>query len=144
MPEVIAEFTGEYRFLSNFYAAPVQLDGVLYPTVEHAFQAAKTTDLKERLQIRTAPTPASAKRGGRRVTLRPDWEDMKVGIMYLLLRDKFERWTNLEQALLATGNAILMEGNTWGDTFWGVDVHTGKGQNQLGQLLMRVREELRT
>lgn len=130
-------FTGEYRFLSNFFypTAMVEMDGLMYPSVEHAYQAAKT--LNEALRLRfTNGTAAEAKKMGRTLPKRPEFEALKVEIMYSLLVKKFEG-TDLEARLLATGDAELVEGNSWGDTFWGVC--NGVGQNMLGRLLMQVR-----
>lgn len=110
-----------------------------YPTTEHAFQAAKTLDEKEREKIRVAKTPGQAKRLGQKVTLRKDWESIKIKIMLNLNRQKFDR-ADLGDRLVDTGQAELIEGNTWGDTFWGVC--KGVGKNHLGKILMEVREEL--
>ncbi len=137
---VIDSFDGEWSFLSNFHPSEVHFDGDLYPTVEHAFQAAKTTDPTERAAIRAATTPGRAKRAGRRVALRPGWDDMRIDVMAGLLREKFSDPT-LAAALDATGDAELIEGNTWGDTFWGVC--RGVGTNHLGRLLMQIRDERR-
>src|SRR5262245_14222864 len=128
---MIDRFEGEHSFLSNFHDSPVDLDGARYPTVEHAFQAAKTFDSAERARVRAAPTPGSAKRMGRRVALRPDWEKVKLGIMEGLLRTKFADPT-LGALLRATAGHELVEGNTWNDRFWGVC--KGQGQNHLGRL----------
>lgn len=136
---VIGPFQGDYRFLSNFWPAPVVLDGHEYPTVEHAYQAAKTTCPYQRQFIRSAPTPGQAKRRGRRVDLRPGWDHMKVEVMEGLLRQKFAR-EPLRSKLLATSPRELIERNTWGDQFWGVC--NGQGENHLGRLLMKVRAEL--
>lgn len=146
MTQAIDTFRGEYAFLSNFYEAPVYLDGVLYPTTENAFQAAKTLNPLERQRF-VSCTPAESKKLGRIVTLRLDWEDAKIGIMEKLLMQKFQDLT-LQDKLLATGNAELIEGNTWGDRFWGMtkdeeyDHLKGDwvGQNHLGKLLMQVRD----
>ena len=127
-------------FLSNFYPSPIVLDRITYPTVEHAFQAAKTDDRLERERIAGLPTPGAAKRAGRKVSLRPDWEQVKVGIMVELVRRKFAD-PDLAGKLLATGDEELVEGNTWNDRFWGVC--RGTGRNELGKVLMRVRAELR-
>ena len=135
----IDSFQGPFRFLSNFWYVTVELDGERYPSVEHAYQAAKTLRAAERAVIREARTPGAAKRRGQHVTLRKDWEDAKLGIMLQLLRQKFAK-PQLREMLLGTGNAELVEGNTWGDTYWGV--HNGVGANHLGRLLMQVREEL--
>ena len=137
---VIDRFTGDYDFLSNFHPSPIEVDGVLYPTVEHAFQAAKTEDPEEKRGAAEAPTPGSAKRKGRKVQLRSDWEQVKVGIMEDLVRLKFMTHPDLREQLLATGDAQLVEGNNWNDRFWGVC--RGQGRNQLGIILMKIRLEL--
>lgn len=140
----IPEFVGEYRFLSNFWPAPVMYDGLKYPTVEHAYQAAKTRDIGQRLAIRNCVTPGEAKRLGRRVTLRSDWEDWKGKVMENLVRQKFNQHPGLAEKLLATYGSRLEEGNAWHDTFWGISpVGSGIGQNRLGQILMAVRSELK-
>jgi ribA/ribD-fused uncharacterized protein len=136
---MIDSFRGEYRFLSNFYPANVVLDGLTYSSVEHAYQAAKTLDEHYRARIRHTATPGDAKRLGRRIFLRSDWKQAKVGVMFELLRQKFAE-EPLRGRLLATGDEELVEGNEWGDTFWGVC--GGRGENMLGMLLMRVRGEL--
>lgn len=137
MSMVIDSFRGEYRFLSNFYACPIVYEGDLYPSLEHAFQAAKTTDPDERRVVRTATTAGNAKRAGRKVTKRDDWDDVRVSVMRELLLQKFSD-PQLRQRLQSTGNAELIEGNDWGDVFWGVC--RGRGENWLGRLLMEVRE----
>ena len=136
----ITSFHGEFRFLSNFSPAVVLFDGDVYDTVEHAYQAAKTVDREQRARIRAALTPGIAKRLGRRVTMRPDWDTVKLGVMEDLLRQKFTR-TAYTPALLRTGGRDLIEGNTWGDRFWGVC--NGSGLNHLGELLMKIRDELK-
>lgn len=126
-----------YEFLSNFHPATVRLDGVEHPTVEHAYQAAKTLDLADREHVRSAPTPAEAKERGRQVTTRPDWDDHKVAVMRNLLAQKFSDPV-LQARLAATAPLELIEGNTWGDRFWGV--YEGEGENWLGRLLMELRD----
>ncbi|KKL91382.1 hypothetical protein LCGC14_1895220 [marine sediment metagenome] len=138
-PTAIDLFRGEYRFLSNFCPAPVTLSGVTYPTVEHAFQAAKTTDVEERQQILACKTPGEAKRLGRTVHLDPNWDEYRQTFMIGLLRQKFSR-PPFRQLLLDTGDRVLIEGNAWRDTYWGVC--NGIGENHLGKLLMRVRDEI--
>lgn len=137
----INSFTGEYRFLSNFWPATVELDGLEYRSTEHAYQAAKTTDAAQRRRIRESVKPGDAKRLGQKVTKRPDWEEVKLDVMLDVVRQKFTKHKELKEKLLATGNVILVEGNTWNDTFWGVC--RGNGQNHLGKILMKVREELK-
>lgn len=137
----INSFSGEYRFLSNFFEAPFNFGGYTYPTSEHAFAAMKTTDPEERRAIRDLETPGQAKRAGRNVTLREDWEDVKKDIMNAIVWEKFLQNPDLKEKLLATGDEFLVEGNTWGDKVWGVC--DGEGMNWLGEILMRLRYELR-
>lgn len=152
----ITNFSGRYGFLSNFYPSRILADdGITYPSVEHAFQAHKTNSLDARRVIAGLTTPGQAKRAGRRVTLRPDWEKIKVEVMHDLLLKKFAPGSELAQKLLDTGDRCLIEGNSWGDTFWGMvqvkrttpwdgddAVPCWEGENHLGQLLEKVREEL--
>lgn len=133
-------FDGEYAFLSNFYEAPVEKGGIVYPTNEHFFQAMKTLDNEKRKEIAAASTPGQAKRMGRTVKLRPDWEQSKYQIMKEGLTLKFFTHKDLAEKLLATGDAWLIEGNWWGDTYWGVC--NGVGHNMLGNLLMEIRKQL--
>ena len=137
--KTIDTFEGEYRFLSNFHPAKVYLDGVEYRSTEHAYQAAKSLDQDERLRIKNAKSPADAKKLGRKVKLRKDWENIKLDVMLDLLRQKFEI-PELRQLLIDTGDDELIEGNTWGDEFFGVC--RGVGKNHLGRLLMQVRKEI--
>ena len=141
MNQVIDSFSGEWRPLSNFWYSPVKYEGVVYATNEHAFQAAKTLLLNERIRILGAVSPSEAKRLGRQVTLRDGWEAMKVHVMLDLTRQKYAD-ADLRKLLLATGDASLVEGNTWGDTYWGVC--NGVGKNMLGRILMQVRKEIKT
>ena len=141
----INDFRGKYAFLSNYYNSPVHQelpDGTIidYPTIEHAFQATKTKDIKMRQRIAAAKTPGEAKKIGRHVQLRSDWNEIKTDVMLSFVRAKFT-WPDLQAKLLATGDAYLEEGNTWGDRIWGtVD---GEGENRLGKILMQVRDEAR-
>ena len=136
----IAEFSGEHRFLSNFYPSQIELDGKVYGTAEHAYQAYKTLDENGRWWIRQLQTPGQAKRAGRHVTIRADWEDIKVEVMRRVVRAKFDQNPRYAEWLLATGSAQLIEGNTWGDRFWGMCEDTGL--NWLGRILMEIRHEL--
>lgn len=139
----IWSFSGPYRFLSNFYPVSIVYDAIQYPTVEHAFQASKTLDRDQRLVCACKSTAAAAKRFGQIVKLRDDWNDVRINVMHTLLRMKFDLAANpaLAKSLLDTCLVQLVEGNTWGDRFWGVC--SGAGENNLGKLLMLVREELR-
>lgn len=135
----IQGFQGEWRFLSNFWAATIVFDGETYPTVEHAFQAAKTLSKQERQWVRSAERPGEARKRGKKVTLRQNWEDHKLTIMEDLVRQKFQDPT-LRESLLATGDRPLEETNNWGDRFWGIC--NGQGKNHLGRILMKIRAEL--
>jgi ribA/ribD-fused uncharacterized protein len=140
-PPKIARFSGDYRFLSNFYPATVVFEGLTYPDVEHAYQSAKTLDISERRIIAALPTPAEAKHAGEALKYRDDWLQIKYQVMLTCVRDKFTRHPDLRAKLLATGDAYLEEGNTWHDQIWGV--YDGHGTNWLGIILMQVRAELR-
>jgi ribA/ribD-fused uncharacterized protein len=138
-------FDGKYAFLSNFYDSPITEDEITYPTVEHYFQAMKTLDKAERFNIATQPTPGKAKRCGRKVSLRSDWEQVKESVMETALRLKFSN-PELKQKLLDTGDEWLEEGTTWHDNEWG-SCHCQRcinipGKNKLGYLLMKIRSEL--
>jgi ribA/ribD-fused uncharacterized protein len=135
---VVGPFAGAWRFLSNFYPASVEFENVVYPTVEHAFQAAKSADLDMRRRILEAPTPGEAKSLGRGIDPRPDWDLVREEVMLQLLRQKFSDQT-LQSHLLDTAEQRIVEINTWGDTYWGVC--RGVGENRLGLLLERVRHE---
>jgi N-glycosidase YbiA len=137
----VDSFTCEHAFLSNFYEVLVSYEGITYPSVEHAFQAQKTLDEAERRKIATCGSPGRAKGLGRKVRLRKDWESVKVDLMTQLVRIKFMADADLRERLLRTGDAELIEGNSWNDRFWGVS--GGQGKNWLGRILMQVRDELR-
>jgi ribA/ribD-fused uncharacterized protein len=146
MIEPISMFRGDHDFLSNFYPSVVTFDGADYPTIEHAFQAAKTFDYAQRRALANARTPSEAKRMGRRVKRRDDWFAVSLIIMEDLVRQKFTRYPDLRVALLGTGDVDLIEGNTWNDKFYGCiwDSKQGAwvGENHLGRILMKVRSEL--
>ena len=141
----IKNFSGDNEYLSNFYPHRIKYEGKWYASTEHAFQAAKTVDKDKRKPFQITKgkktiKPGQAKRLGRKLKLRPDWESVKVSIMKICLKAKFAD-PFLKQKLLNTGTEELIEGNTWGDRFWGVS--KGVGQNMLGKLLMELRDELK-
>lgn len=138
--EKISSFRGEYFFLSNFYMAIVTYNGCTFTNSEAAFQAQKCTD-PEAIKNFCYMSPSEAKKHGRRVILRKDWEDMKIDIMHKIVYAKFTQNPELKEKLLATGDSYLEEDNNWGDCFWGTV--NGIGKNHLGKILMQVRKELR-
>lgn len=163
----ILEFSGDYRWLSNFHDYIIDLGGRMFASSEHAFQATKTFDPVWQKDIQQARSPGSAKRLGKECPLRDDWDGIKVEMMRLVLAAKFPEGDKaLTLKLLATGDRILVEGNNWNDTFWGACwvplwrmrlgekswahvVHEDKstdylvGENHLGLLLTERRAELR-
>jgi hypothetical protein len=144
---MINSFKKQYEFLSNFYQALLIFERIMYPTVEHAFQASKSFDDKYRRMISLIPGNKSGttKMRGQNVKLRSDWEKVKIDIMKKLLYKKF-MYPHLSNLLLQTGTEHLEEGNYHHDNFWG-NCRCKKckdipGQNNLGKLLMDVRKEL--
>ena len=144
----IEQFQGEYRWLSNFWIAPFVCvgsvpKGTLYQSVEHFYQSRKSFDVGYRQKVAAAHTPGKAKRLGRKCEVREDWDEVKLGIMRQGVYLKFAQNNELATKLLETGDAELVEGNYWGDTFWGVDLRTGEGENHMGRILQEVRSLLR-
>lgn len=170
MAEMITSFGGEHGFLSNFYEAPFHLKERpehWWNTAEHAFQAAKATSVFDFQTILHAPTAMEAKRLGRAIPCIGGWDKIRKEVMLRVLLSKFDPGSVLAQRLIETGDAVLVEGNTWGDTYWGAvgpghskfDIHRlpvwddgGQsglpynvlltGHNWLGRLLMVVRDVL--
>ena len=138
----ILMFKDKFNFLSNFYPSIIYYESYIYPTVEHAFQASKTIDKELKEIIRDMLTAGKAKKYGRYVPLRIDWEDIKLNIMEEILKIKFTL-SSFKEKLLATENIELIEGNYWNDQFWGFDLKENKGQNHLGKILMKIRDELK-
>lgn len=137
MNKVINEFRGDYFFLSNFYPVKVVYRGLIFESSEAAFQAAKCP---ERMREFCGLNPSEAKKLGRKVRLRDDWEEVKYDVMYEICKEKFWQNPDLARRLICTDNDQLVEGNTWGDKIWGVC--DGVGSNRLGKILMRIRTEM--
>jgi ribA/ribD-fused uncharacterized protein len=141
----IDQFQGEHRFLSNFYLCTVKAWGTEFPSVEHAYQASKSSDPADYARIAEMASPGEAKRAGQKLPLRPDWEKVKKQAMLRALLAKFIQNPELGERLAATRPHFLVEGNTWHDNYWGhcscprCGTTPGTGQNYLGQLLMAVR-----
>lgn len=149
MPELetITNFRDEYAFLSNFYQCYIIYEGLVYPTVEHAYVASKTFDMNFRFRVLEIPSEraGAVKRLGRTIELRPNWEKVKVKIMQELLSKKFNQPV-FKNLLLNTYPKKIIEGNLWHDNFWGIcqcDKCSSNGKNTLGKLLMDIREELK-
>lgn len=132
---IIDSFKNEHRWLSNFWV----YDEKTGMTVEHHYQAAKATNAEDYSRILMAPNPYEAKKLGGQIVCRSDWNDVKLVLMEYFVKEKFIWNAQLAAKLKATSDALLVEGNTWGDKFWGVC--DGEGQNHLGKILMRVRDE---
>lgn len=143
----ITSFSGDYRFLSNFFVLPswIEYDGYKWATTEQAYQAAKSDfsmrEINYTLMCEDRVTPGEAKRMGQKLEMRPDWDQIKIAVMTKINEEKFEKNPDLMELLLATKDQELIEGNTWGDTFWG-QCPIGKGSNYLGKILMGIRDSI--
>ena len=140
---MIDSFHGKYYFLSNFFDwSFTDKEGYFWPTSEHYFAAHKSKSQQGKDWIRQANNPATAKKRGRGIPIREDWEEIKFDVMWDALNYKFGTENdNLKKMLLDTLPHELIEGNYWGDTCWGVC--NGVGENHLGKMLMRLRDELK-
>lgn len=139
----IDSFRGEFRWLSNFWLTPVELYGHDFPSVEHAYQAAKTTDLELINIIKNLDDPKKAKEVGSKIKTNTLWEKEKLFVMQKLIDQKFD-YTNplLFLKLEETLDLDLIEGNNHGDTYWGTV--SGIGENKLGKILMLKRTSNRS
>lgn len=141
----INKFDGPHRFLSNFFPSPFGFKNPFsegideFPTVEHAYQAMKATGADDFGEVQRSVTPGEAKRWGRKIDMREDWDQIKAYVMHELVSEKFLQNRDLMNLLLKTGDAHLIEGNDWGDQYWGMCLKKGTGKNMLGKILMRVR-----
>jgi ribA/ribD-fused uncharacterized protein len=138
----INSFQGKNSFLSNFYLSTfTDNEGREWPTVEHYYQAHKADNKKDFELVASSFSPGKAKRNGSKVKIRSDWNEVKNDIMFSALKMKFEQNPDLKKSLVYTGDALLIEGNTWGDTYWGYDINLKKGHNVLGKQLMILRDQ---
>lgn len=136
----INSFSGQYAFLSNFYMMPVEFNGIKYPSSEHAYQAQKSANNKVQRIFGILPEANDAKILGKNIKMRLDWDQIKDLVMRNIVFAKFNQNPELANLLVKTGSRKLIEGNYWGDTYWGVC--KGVGQNKLGEILMQVRNEV--
>ena len=140
----IKEFKGRYRFLSNFYLTPVIIDGMQFRSAEHAYMSFKSNNKDWKLKcMSTDIPPGQIKKLSKDIVLVEHWDKNKTHTMEKVIWAKFQSQLMKEQ-LLETGDAIIEEGNEWNDRFWGVDLKTGIGENNLGIILMKTRDKLRT
>lgn len=153
---MIDKFEGRWRFLSNFYPCRIEHKGIVYPSVEHYYVAMKVTEMQLldgryytaadfREMIARIPNPADVKKIGQRIKVRKDWDEKKLELMNWAVKEKFKDETLAEMMMLTDGYD-LAEGNYWHDNFWGVCVCQkckNSGQNNLGKILMKVREEIK-
>lgn len=134
----IKGFFGEYRYLSNYHKCEVYFDGLKYGSTEAAYQSAKTHDMTIR-ELFSMMGPGTSRKEGQLLQLVPEWhEKVKYEAMSVIVFDKFYRHRDLREMLLSTGDKYLEETNHWNDVYWGVC--NGVGQNNLGKVLMKVRD----
>lgn len=138
---MIKEFQGDYRWLSNFAPVDIEYEGVMYHSVEHAYQSAKSPLGQWKEMCREIVNPAHVKQASRKIKIREDWDQVKIAVMRELLLKKFYQ-EHFKSLLKETGDAEIQEGNWWGDKFWGVSLHSGEGENHLGKLIMEIRSQL--
>ena len=148
---MIEKFEGRWRFLSNFYPVEIEHQGITYPSVEHYYVSMKCNN-EQMLQgrhytigdfremIARLPSPGMTKKIGQQMQVRKDWNEKRLEFMNWGVREKFKN-EELKELLISTGDMTLIEGNSWQDFFWGVC--NGKGENHLGKILMKVRDEVR-
>lgn len=136
----ITNFRGKWFFLSNFYEAKVTFEGLMYNNAESAFQAMKCRYYDDRIKF-LSKTGAQAKQLGKRITLRDDWESVKLDYMYKIVKAKFEQNDFIRKQLIDTSDVEIEEHNDWNDNYWGIC--DGRGENHLGKILMLVRNQLK-
>ena len=135
--ENIIGFFGDYRYLSNYHKCPIFYQGRIYSSTEAAYHSAKTHNVEDKNRL-TKMDPKESKAFGRTITLRPDWDDIKLQVMLDVNHYKFHQGTELGKWLHYSNNKHLEEANWWKDMYWGT--YNGKGENMLGKVLMEIRE----
>jgi len=139
---MINRFKDQFAFLSNFYNSNQTIGGITYKSNECYFQAMKSLNIEDHKRI-SILSAGQAKRAGRTLQLRPDWEKIKEFVMLTGLIAKFKQNLYIRNLLLSTGNQTLIEGNYWHDNYWG-DCYCNEcknivGKNRLGTPLMTIR-----
>ncbi len=138
----IRKFRGEYDWLSNFYSVEIPYKGYIYPSVEHAFMSAKNESKEWKVFCSNKNYTASeTKLAGRLITLVPNWDKIKIQVMKDCISIKFNQ-EPLKTKLINTGDVKIIEGNTWGDSYWGFDENKQVGENYLGRIIMEFRDKL--
>lgn len=141
LTDVVDGFIGRWEALSNYYPWKFRVNGLDYASSEHYFQSRKVESVDAARQIRNAETPDEAKHLANTFPRRPDWPDIRVGVMRKALAAKFVVGSYPSKVLIRSGNAVLLESNNWNDEEWGIC--EGKGANILGVLLVERRGVLR-
>jgi ribA/ribD-fused uncharacterized protein len=139
---MIKEFQGEYRWLSNFAIVPIKLDSIVYKSVEHAYMSCKSDDYTWKLFCRDTERAGDVKKASYKIKLVDNWDQIKLDVMKECLKQKFSN-EPYKTKLIQTNDELIQEGNDWNDKFWGVCLKTGKGENNLGKMIMNIRNELR-
>jgi len=142
------DFSGDLDFCSNMYPSPFDVlvqrgdtqKKLHFPTVEHWYVFWKCARWEDAETVLQMTKPGDVKRFGRHIKLNDWFEEKKLHIMHEGLQLKFKYHPDLRKRLLDTYPSPLEEGNTWGDKFWGVDYYTREGENNLGKLLMEIRD----
>ena len=148
---MIDKFEGRWRFLSNFHPCKIEHQGIIYPSVEHFYVAMKCNNEQNldgrhwtigdfREMISKTANPGLVKKIGQKIQVRKDWDNKRLEFMNWAVSEKFKD-NDLRELLLSTGDMMLIEGNVWKDSYWGV--FNGKGENKLGKILMKIRSEIR-
>jgi ribA/ribD-fused uncharacterized protein len=139
----IGSFRGDKFFLSNFYGSPIVVKGKMYLTSEHFYQASSAEKEEDAEKIRLCKTPGETKKIVKNIKKRKDWDSIKLKIMNIALTYKFFQNIEIARKLYDTKNEEIIEYNNWGDKFWGKDIETKEGKNNLGILLMDVRKRIK-
>ena len=138
---MIKEFREKCNWLSNFASVPITLDGIQYPSVEHAYMSAKSKDAAWKELCASNIFPGTLKQKSHHIIIRADWERIRINVMRECLVQKFSQ-NPYKRLLIDTGDEYIQEGNNWNDRFWGVCLKTNKGENNLGKLIMEIRATL--